>query len=143
MKFDEINAKFTSEELRQIPGNGELRFNALLPILTNLYQDKVIYRERFICVVSLKDIELSPKGFGATCTPVLPIEIKWSGDFQPQTPSGEWRFRGSWDLIGIRNNCIGSVWSGWTIWPEKDLVEEVVRLASKGEIESVLALLDG
>lgn len=143
MTFDEINAKFTSEDLRQIPGNGELRFNSLLPILTSLYQDKVIYRERFICVVSLRDIELSPKVFGATCTPVHPIEFKWPGDFQPQTPSGEWHFRGTWDLIGIRKNSIGSVWSGWTIWPENELVKEVIGLASKGEFESVLELLNG
>ncbi len=143
MKLDEINAKYTSEELRQIPGNGELRFNALLPVLTNLYQNKVIYRQRFICIVSLRNIELSPEGFGATCTPVLPIEIKRTGDFQPKTPSGEWSFRGSWDLIGIRKNSIGSVWGGWTIWPENDLVEEAIRLASKGEVERVLALLDG
>ncbi len=52
MSLEELNLKYTNDELRRIPGDALLRFNILSPILMDLHESKVVYRERFVCVVS-------------------------------------------------------------------------------------------
>ena len=128
MTFDELRTKHTEDELSHFPGDAGFRFGAFSPILSDLHEDKIVYRERFICVVLLHDIELSPRGFGATCIPILPIEL--TGSFRPMPPEKEWSFRGTWDWMRLLKNSINVPYAGWTIWPEKDRVKEVIRFAN-------------
>lgn len=138
MSLEELNLKYTDDELRRIPGDALLRFNILSPILMDLHESKVVYRERFVCVVSLQDVEISPTGFRATCRPFHPIDPEPASN--PKLLD-KWRCSSSWELMGVGVNSIGSPWAGWTIWPEKDLVKEVIQLASAGKFQSVRALL--
>ncbi|MCW1916514.1 hypothetical protein OJ996_23205 [Luteolibacter sp. GHJ8] len=138
MTFEELRKKYTEDELSYFPGDAGLRFDAFSPILSDLYEDKIVYCERFVAVVSLRDIELSPKGFGATCTPFLAFERP--GDFRSLIPDREWSFRGPWDWMRLIKNSINVPYAGWTIWPEKDRVKEVIRSLSMGDLEAALKL---
>ena len=56
MSLEELNLKYTDEELRRIPGDAQLRYNILSPILMDLHENKVVYRERIVCIGSLQDV---------------------------------------------------------------------------------------
>jgi hypothetical protein len=138
MTFRDLRSKYTRDELSYFPGDAALRFDAFSPILSDLYEDKVVYCERFVCVVSLRNIEISAKRFKATCVPILPIER--TGSFRRTAPEEEWDFSAPWDWMTLANNSINVPYAGWTIWPEKDRVREVIRLARAGDFEGALAL---
>lgn len=138
MSLEELNLKYTDEELRRIPGDAQLRYNILSPILMDLHENKVVYRERIVCIVSLQDVEISPTGFRATCRPFHPIDPEPASN--PKLLD-KWRFSSSWEHMAVGVNRISSPWAGWAIWPEKELVKEVIQLASAGKFQSVRALL--
>ena len=74
MKPEELNSKYSWEELSKMPGDGELPRKLFSPFLEDLYEDKIIYFERSLCIVTLKDIKNTPELFEATATPYIHIE---------------------------------------------------------------------
>ena len=141
MTIDELRENYTADELSHFPGDGDLRYRLFSPLFAALFENKVIYRERFVCVVRLENIEITPEFFNATAVPL--IHIEFSGDWRPEPPPEPWEFGGVWSALCLWNNGISAPYASWTIWPEPDLVREVARLALEGDFESALELTAG
>lgn len=140
MTIDELRENYTADELSHFPGDGDLRYRLFSPLFADLFENKVIYRERFVCVVLLENIEINPEFFNATAIPLINIEL--SGEWRPEPPSEPWEFGGVWSALCLWNKGISAPYASWTIWPEPDLVREVERLALDGEFELALELTD-
>ena len=138
MTFEELRKKFTDHELSYFPGDASLRHKAFAPILSDLYENKIVYSERFVCVVALSEIELTEQGFRAKCTPEIPIPRE--GYPGPSSPTDPWQFGGGWGWMRLINNSINVPYAGWSIWPEKERVRQVIELASRGDFEGALGL---
>lgn len=138
MTFDELRKKYTDNELSYFPGDANLRREAFTPVLTDLYENKIVYYEKFICVVALSEIELTEDGFRAKCTPEIPIMRE--GYPGPSSPTEQWKFGGKWDWMRLINNSINVPYAGWSIWPEKERVRQVIELASRGDFDGALRL---
>jgi len=138
MTFNELRKIYTSSELSSLPGDAKLRKEAFSPILSDLYENKVIYQERFCCVVSLSEIELTTKGFQARCIPfakMAPI-----GTYCWEPPEEGWLMGGAWSTMRLSGNSINALYAGWTIWPEKDRVREVCKILTTGDYEKAHVL---
>lgn len=138
MIFNDLKKIHTSDELSYFPGDNDLRFRAFSPILKNLFENKVVYRERFICLVRLEEIQITPEFFSATAIPYLHF-VK-TGVFAPESPTKPWEFKSSWDWICMGNNSISVPYAGWTIWPEANRVKAVERLLLIEDYEEALLL---
>ena len=138
MTFDELKRHYSEDELSFFPGDNELRYRLFSPSFENLHENKIVYRERFVCLVRLENIQISPESFSATAVPL--IHIEFSGDWRPEPPEEPWEFGAVWKAMCVWNNGISAPYASWTIWPETDIVREVERLAREGEFERALEL---
>lgn len=64
MTVDELSEKY-DKELSGTIGDKELRYYLLSPLFQNLYQNKIVYHERFTAFVQLSNISLTPDMFTA------------------------------------------------------------------------------
>lgn len=138
MTIEELRRDYSEEELSYFPGDGELRYRLFAPLFADLHENKVVYRERFVAVVRLENIKITPEFFEATAAPL--INIEFSGDWKPEPPAEPWTFGGVWSALCLLGSGISAPYAGWTIWPEPKLVPEVERLAQNGEFERALEL---
>ena len=74
MTFNDLRKQYTEDELSYFPGKKRLRYKMFAPFFQNLFENKVVYRERFIVIARLEDIEITPKGLGATAIPLLSVK---------------------------------------------------------------------
>jgi hypothetical protein len=51
MNINELKDRFTKGELSKQLGNSELKRIEFSPLFSNLYENKVVYHERFTCIV--------------------------------------------------------------------------------------------
>jgi hypothetical protein len=132
MTLQEINSKYSFKELQSMPGDGEFRRKLFTPFLEDLYENKIIYFERSLSIVTLKDIINTPELFEATAIPYINIE-KPSGhsyalDNEP------WTFGAAWPYMRLLDDHFGT-YGGWLIWTDKELVKVVEELARKKDFE--------
>ena len=88
-----------------------MRYHALSPLFKNLYENKVIYRERFIGIVQLEDIELSEDLFRATAIGKIMI---YKPSFIDYPLRKSWKFECDWACLSLAENRLSSYCS-WTI----------------------------
>ena len=74
MNISELNKQYTKEELTSFPGDNKFRFEIFSPLFRDLFENKVVYHERFTGLVILEDVNISAELFEATVTPYLKIE---------------------------------------------------------------------
>jgi len=139
MTIYELKQSYSEHDLSYFPGDNDLRYRLFSPLFTNLFEDKVIYRERFICVVRLENIMITSEELSADAVPLTHIEF--TGEWRPEPPAEPWTFGGVWSAVCLSANHISAPYGGWTVWPEAELVREVERLAHQGEFERALDLL--
>jgi hypothetical protein len=135
MTFQELRKNYSSGDLFSLPGDPKLRQEAFRPILANLYDNQLVYRERFVCVVRLKDFVIDEVGFRGFCQPEITILDSIYG-----APEEGWHFGGSWEHTRLIGNSLNDPYSGWTFWPEKERVRQVIELAQAGDFAGALAL---
>jgi hypothetical protein len=137
MNIKELNAKYTNGELSSQTGDAELRRKEFSPLLFNLYENKVVYHERFTCIVKLEQIKLLPDRFTAIAIPHLLIEKGNRMDkFYPDKP---WEFGASWKYLQLSGNVLSPYFS-WFMWCDSDLVKQVVELVIEKKFKEALAL---
>jgi hypothetical protein len=139
MTFKEIRKAFPLKELSSLPGDPTLRHKAFLPVLADLYESKIVYREKFVCVVSLGQLEIDSKGIRGHCTPETMIFKSFLDEFSEPLSEG-WHFGGGWEGIRLLGNALNAPYCGWTIWPEKNRVRRVIELAEAGDLKGACAL---
>ena len=134
MTLQEINSKYSWKELSSMPGDGDLRRELFTPHLKDLYENKIIYYERFACVAIVEDIEITREGFKATATPYLKIKEAGPAQYFPQK---SWTFGSRWDHMRLLSDHFGT-YCLWLIWTDKELVKTVEELARKKDFEAAL-----
>jgi hypothetical protein len=138
MIFETLRKTYTAEELMAFPAHQELRYKIFAPVLSDLFEDKVVYCEKFICVAQLSDIKITKEGFSATAVTVIPMER--DGLMRFRTPEEDWDFSSSWDYMRLCLNSIHVPYAGWRIWPERERVREVIALLAEGKMGEALDL---
>ena len=122
MNIKELNEKYTKGELSKQCGNSKLKRNEFSPLFANLYQNKVVYHERFTCIVKLDHIELLPDRFEAIAIPHLLIEK--GNRMDTLYPKKPWKFGASWDFLRLEKDVL-LPYSSWLLWIDPDLVKQV------------------
>jgi hypothetical protein len=136
-RLEELNLKYSFEELQRMPGDRELRRKLFTPFLTDLHENKIIYYERFLCVASLKDIITTPEKFEATATPYINIEKP--EEEESRFMKKPWTFGAGWPYIRLLGDHFGT-YGGWLIWTDKELVKTVEELARKKDFKTAYEL---
>ena len=137
MTLPEINSTYSFEDIARIGGNADLRCKLFAPILTNIYENKIVYYERFMCIAIIEDIKITAESFSATAIPYLKIER--AGSRLPFYPNKPWAFGAHWSVMRLLGDHFGGYCS-WLIWTDKELVKTVEELARKREFETALEL---
>lgn len=105
----------------------------------NLYDNKVIYHERFSCIIKLENLIINKDRFEATAIPFLQI-INGSKRLDKAYPNKSWEFGGIWKMIKKEKSCLYSPYGGWSIWFESELVKNVENLVLEGNYIEALKL---
>jgi hypothetical protein len=136
MTLEELELKYSWGELAKIPGDGDLRFQLFSPILKDLYENKIVYYERFMCVAILDDVKITPVEFKAKAIPYLKIER--AGSRLPFYPEKPWTFGAKWSYMSLSNGHFSTYGGMWQFWTDKELVKTVEDLVRKKEFETAL-----
>ncbi len=137
MRLDDLRPIHTNDELSYLPGKRALRYKAFSPYLENLFEGKVVYLERFICIACLDNLKITKTGFSAIAVPQIQIH---RAAFLIDFPKEPWRFAGTWENIRLLHNCFNAPMSGWTIWPESERVQAVENAAKQSDWNTALSL---
>lgn len=141
MTIQELRNKYSEEELSKFPGDKQLRFEMFSPLFQNLYEQKVIYSEKILGIVQLKDVIITPEKFKATAIPIQCIRREHEFD-ELFAELEVWDFYSSWDWMLFSNDGSISVpYASWTVWTEPALVKKVEKLCDAGDYEEALNLL--
>ena len=137
MNNKELNAKNTNGELSSSTGDSELRRKEFSPLLLNLYENKVVYHERFTGIVRLEQIKLMSYGFTAIAVPLLLIEEnKLVDKCYLKKP---WEIGASWQHLQLLENAL-AILTLWLMWCDPDLVKQVEELTIEKKFKEALAL---
>jgi hypothetical protein len=137
MTISELNTKYNNGELPNFDSDKELRYKLVSPLFKNLYDNKVIYRERFIGIVQLEDIELTEDLFRATANGKLMI---YKPSFIDYPIRKSWKFGCDWSALRLAENRLSS-YSSWTIWPDPEFVQNIEKLMIDKKVKEVLGML--
>ena len=138
MTVNELNEKY-HEQLTSTKGDKELRYYLLSPLFQNLYQNKVVYHERFTAVVQLSDISLTPDIFFARAELISLIK---SSRLRKKPLPKTWKISANWAYLTLNKACL-SPYSSWLMWPDPELVEKVEKLINTNKLEKVYELILG
>lgn len=138
MKLTDLLTKYSGSELSASNGDAALRHSVWAPYFENLHENKVIYRERFICLARIENLNITDIGVHGL---VVPLRYLYVPDYIHGTPKKSWGFGGSWPHITQGAGTLGCNYAGWTIWPEAERVKAIETLLSRDDTEGALELL--
>ena len=137
MTLDELQLKYSWQEIGKSGGDGDLHRELFTPLLTGIYENKIVYYERFMCVAILEDIKITPDRFEATATPCLKIKTAGPARYFPKK---SWTFGSRWDIMTLNDGHFSTYGGMWLFWTDKELVKTVEELARKGDFEKAQEL---
>lgn len=144
MYIKELHEKYPRGTLTTLPGDVALKYEAFSPLFQNLYENKIVYYERFLAIVIFEDINISDWGFRAKAIPYLEIErvdipVR-NRSYRFRMPDKHWFCAGRWDFIWLNNTNLGSPYGSYCIWPDPEQVKYVEQLTiAKRFIEAIEA----
>jgi hypothetical protein len=141
--LEELCLKYSWNEIGCVPGDanlryqlGNLRYQLFTPILKDLYENKIVYYERFMCVATLKNIKITAEKFEATAIRHITIE---RGENKPHPPKS-WTFGAAWFAMTAKKEYFSTYGGMWLLWTDKELVKTVEELAKKKDFKAALDL---
>jgi hypothetical protein len=137
MTIDDLRKNYAEDDLSYYPGNRKLRYRLFSPFLTNLEGKKVVYHERFVAVVELSAVEVTPEQFSAVATLLLHVEQRGRRLILPRRP---WRFSGHWEHMMLGGRHFHVPYAAWSIWPETEIVTAVEEHARNGRFTEALKM---
>lgn len=137
MTIAELRKKYTNGELTSTSGDLEFRYLTLSPLFSNLYENKVVYHERVTSIIKLEDIIITPKEFSATAVRLVLIEN--GRPMYKRTPQEKWKIGANWAFLSLAGNGL-SLYSGWIMWTDPELVKRVERLVLEEKFKEALDL---
>ena len=137
MTLSQICEKYSAKELQSMPGDAEFRYRIFSPILSNIFENKIVYYERFMCIAILEDIKITSESFYATAVPYLKIEREENSSmYYPQKP---WKIGVKWSYLTLHHNHFGT-YGGWSFWTDKVIVQKTEELARNREFDKAMEL---
>ena len=137
MTLEELELKYSWQEIGRSGGDGELHRELFTPFLTDIFENKIVYYERFMCVAILENIKITPEKFEATAIPYLKIKSAGPAQYSPQKP---WTFGSAWPYMTLHDGHFSTYGGLWLFWTDKELVKTVEELARKKEFEKAQEL---
>ncbi len=108
--------------------------------MDNLFENTIIYRERFIAITTINKYEISETHFRAKGT--IDHIIKRHNPRFNRPKLHTWSFGVHWNIVmGKFSQSIAAPYAGWTIWTDPGLVKYIEQLAKDGEDEEALKVL--
>lgn len=125
------------------------KLNRVKSWLNNLHENKVIYRERFIILAELENMEFDNDIFSAQIKPLKMIYLPLF--FRNKEEKTEQVLNSSWE-IGFRLTPIAltledqtqkiNTYSSFTMWTDPSLVQKVELLVENGKLQEVMNLIN-
>ena len=138
MNTSDLSPDSPNNEISNSDEDKHSKFKLLSPLFTNLYQNKVVYHERFTSIITLENMELTPNFFKATAKQYYIIEL---GSIRRKRPLPErWEVGANWNYLSYSNNCL-SAYSSWLMWTDPELVKKIEQLVRNGEYQEASKLL--
>jgi len=139
MTIPELKSNHSVSDLSSFPGDKQLRYDLFSPLLKNLFENKVVYHERFTGIIKLEDVVITPERFEATAIPYLLIEKSERLD-RIFFRSPKWAFGSQWQYMRLIGDSINVPYANWSIWCEPYIVKKVEELTVKKMFREALNL---
>ncbi len=136
MTISELKQMYPGDELTSTSGDRKLRYEAFSPLFQNLFENKIVYYERFTAIVRLDNIQIDSNIFHARATIDFLMEDVRKR-FKP-IPD-QWEFGSDWRFLRLVDNGIAS-YSSWMIWPDPVLLAQVDKLVRSDKVKEALNL---
>ncbi len=130
---------------------GKENYQKYAPLFENLYENKIVYHERFTYIVRLEDIVITEAYFKAKAIKEKVILTAFQKERcqklntleDVRNSPRQWTFKGTWADAMITENplCIGQAYVNFSIWLAPDLVQSIEKLAECGDDEGALKIL--
>jgi hypothetical protein len=114
---------FPPNDLSNFPGNSQLRFAAFSPIFKGLFENKIVYHERFTRLVLLENISITRVRFFAKAIPLA--LIKAGTCLEGSYSTKPWVFGAIWSHICYSDSQLVAPYANWSIWFEPILDKQV------------------
>ena len=138
MRLNDLLAKYPGPALQASNGDAAFRRSVWTPFFENLHENKVVYRERFICLAKIQNLTITDIGVGGV---IVSLKYLYVPGYIRGVPLESWGFGGAWAHMTQGAGTLGCKYSGWTIWPEAERVQAVETLLSRDDTEGALELL--
>ncbi len=132
------------EELRI---KGRKKYQKYAHIFENLYQNKIVYHERYTRIVRLENLEVTDEYFEAKAIQEKVILTAYQKSQYRKfntlekilNQHKEWTFRGNWGVAIISENplSISQPYASFKIWTEPDLVMYIEKLIEYGDDDAL------
>ena len=140
MSLKDLYNKYTVAEIGSSwEGSNELKYQVFTPFLTNLYQHKLVYYEKFFCVAIVRDIKITPDAVFITVEPYLKIYDKHKYHLR-ECPTEPWEFGSDWAGIGVVGDSFHVPYANWRIWPQPEIVKAVEECILKEDFQGAIDL---
>lgn len=137
--FKILKATYSEEELCSTKGYGKLRYEIFSPLFTSLYQNKVVYKEKYTCIITIENIKITPVNFEAIANTL--ILIPGSKSFDKYFEVGhKWSFGANWSNIRLIGTHLAS-YIPWMIWCDPHTVKKIENLALNNRMEEAADIL--
>ena len=108
-----------------------MRYYLLAPLFQNLYQNKIVYHERFTALVQLSNISLTPDMFTAHAELISAIRTLRT---QRRPVVQTWGISANWAYLTLHKGCL-IPYSSWLIWPDPELVKRAEELINTNNLD--------
>ena len=129
--------------------NNPLEFNDTIPlkkekvtsIISNLYQNKVVYRERCMGIVTISNIQLESDFFLATAKPCLLLPTTLRAD-EVFLRKENWDFGANWSVLKINDDNSISGYGSWKIYTNPEFVKNIETLILNNQFNEAHQMLN-
>jgi len=136
MTTKELEEKY-GDSLWQIQENEAIKKEIFTELITNLYDNTVIYHERNTVIAHVETIVIDAQRFSIKVDRVITFQ-----EIMPRMTASMnkgFSFGASWSSVGYNKGTF-SPYSGWMLWIDPGLVKRTIELVEEGRNEEACKL---
>lgn len=118
--------------------SNKVKCNLLTPLFQNLFEGDLVYFNK-VTVLITAAIILTEEGLFGRATKKVLISGEDKTTIYDQLPQ-TWSFQAPWNGIWFTSESVYSVYDGWTIWPDPELVKKVKELILSNRQDEALKI---
>ncbi len=110
-------------------------------MLENLYENKIVYYERFMCIARIEEMVITPESFKAKATVHELVERQANSRMNLSRLDRGWNFGAKWEYLTYSNNSFGMPYTSVVFITDPDfvkLIETLVREKNHREAERLI-----